>query len=53
MELFDSFGTISATIQKAGVAVGTPKGDRVLNNAMLVDGFGLVLGSVIGSNSIT
>jgi hypothetical protein len=52
VELFDSFGTIVSTVEKAGLMTGTA-GQQLINRAMTVDGFGLMLGSVIGSNSIT
>jgi AGZA family xanthine/uracil permease-like MFS transporter len=52
VELFDSFGTIVSTVAKAGLDKGT-HGNQLVNRAMSVDGFGLMLGAVIGSNSIT
>lgn len=54
VELFDSLGTISACMSRAGMLTeGAIDAGKDVNNAMLVDGFGLTIGSVIGSNSIT
>jgi len=54
VELFDSFGTIVATVSKAGLYSGKDdSGKQLVNRAMAVDGFGLMLGAVIGGNSIT
>lgn len=54
VELFDSFGTITATIHSAKLfSKGEARGNALVNRAMLCDGFGLMLGAVIGSNSIT
>jgi len=52
VEMFDSFGTITATVEKAGLMTGV-NGKQLVNRAMGMDGFGLMLGAVIGSNSIT
>jgi hypothetical protein len=35
VEMFDSMGTISATLSRANIKVGTPEGDKILNNAMV------------------
>jgi len=53
VELFDSFGTITSCVKAAGAYTKSSKGNALVNRAMLVDGFGLMLGAVIGSNSIT
>ena len=53
VEMFDSFGTITACVARANANVKGAKNNALINRAMLVDGFGLMLGSVIGSNSIT
>ncbi len=53
VEMFDSFGTITSCVARANVHTKGSKSNALINRAMLVDGFGLMLGSVIGSNSIT
>jgi AGZA family xanthine/uracil permease-like MFS transporter len=57
VELFDSFGTLTGLMTRAGFLKGDPSTDvmgmKRVNRAMCVDGFGLWLGAVIGSNSIT
>lgn len=57
VELFDSFGTLTGIMTRAGFIKGDPKTDELgmkrVNRAMCVDGFGLCLGAIIGSNSIT
>jgi AGZA family xanthine/uracil permease-like MFS transporter len=54
VELFDSFGTLTGIMTRAGYMKADPESAMTrVNRAMLVDGFGLVLGAVIGSNSIT
>ena len=53
VEMFDSFGTITSCVKSAGGYTKSSKGNALVNRAMLVDGFGLMLGAVIGSNSIT
>ena len=54
VELFDSFGTLTGLMTRAGFMKGDPeKAMTKVNRAMCVDGFGLWLGAIIGSNSIT
>jgi len=54
VELFDSFGTLTGIMTRAGFMKGDPeKAMTRINRAMCVDGLGLWLGSIIGSNSIT
>jgi adenine/guanine/hypoxanthine permease len=53
VELFDSMGTIQATLTRAHLMTDPVKGGELVNRAMAVDGFGLSLGAIIGSNSIT
>jgi len=54
VELFDSFGTLTGIMTRAGFMKGDPeKAMSRVNRAMCVDGFGLWLGAIIGSNSIT
>ena len=57
VELFDSFGTLTGIMTRCGFISGDMKKDKLgmakVNRAMCVDGFGLWVGSLIGSNSIT
>jgi adenine/guanine/hypoxanthine permease len=53
VELFDSFGTLIATLSRAGLMKDEKLGNELVNRAMAVDGFGLTIGAIIGSNSIT
>jgi AGZA family xanthine/uracil permease-like MFS transporter len=70
VELFDSFGTLVGTMQRAKLlptVVAAPggaggevsaatigrRGMDLVNRAMMVDGLGLFIGAIIGSNSIT
>jgi AGZA family xanthine/uracil permease-like MFS transporter len=59
VELFDSFGTLTGLMTRCGfLKTKAEGGDPELamtrvNRGMLVDGFGLCLGAIIGSNSIT
>ena len=54
VELFDSFGTLTGIMTRAGFMKGDPeKAMTRVNRAMLIDGWGLWLGAIIGSNSIT
>jgi len=54
VELFDSFGTLTGIMTRCGFMKGNPeKAMTRVNRAMCIDGFGLWLGAIIGSNSIT
>eukprot|EP01038_Epipyxis_sp_PR26KG_P009181 gene9181-12380_t len=54
VECFDSFGTLTGLMTRCGFMKGDPEiAMNRVNRAMLVDGFGLALGGVIGANSIT
>lgn len=54
VEMFDSFGTINAIMTRCGIMKGDPEvGMTRVNKAMMIDGFGLALGGIIGANSIT
>lgn len=52
VELFDTFGTLVGTTQKAGLLEGE-EGQRRLGKAMLVDAFGVSLGALFGTSTIT
>lgn len=54
VEMFDSFGTLTGIMSRAGFMKGDPeKAMTRVNRAMCVDGLGLWLGGIIGANSIT
>jgi len=54
VELFDSFGTITAVFDRCGFIKVDPERamDRV-NRAMIIDGMSLWIGGIIGANSVT
>lgn len=52
VELFDTFGTLVGTASKAGLLEGE-NGQRRLGRAMLVDAFGVSLGALLGTSTIT
>lgn len=54
VEMFDSFGTITACINRCGFLLKDPEmAEKRINRAMIVDGFSLAFGAIIGSNSMT
>lgn len=58
VELFDSFGTLTGIMTKlkllgTGTRKDNVKGMAKVNRAMLVDGFSLIIGGIIGGNSCT
>lgn len=54
VEMFDSFGTLTGIMTRAGFMKGDPERAMTrVNRAMCVDGLGLWLGGIIGANSIT
>ncbi|MBE3553388.1 MAG: NCS2 family permease [Kyrpidia tusciae] len=52
VELFDTFGTLIGTTNKAGLLKG-PEGEKTLGRAMLVDATGVSLGALLGTSTIT
>jgi AGZA family xanthine/uracil permease-like MFS transporter len=52
VELFDTFGTLVGTANKAGLLEGE-EGKRRLGRAMLVDAFGVSFGALLGTSTIT
>jgi AGZA family xanthine/uracil permease-like MFS transporter len=52
VELFDTFGTLVGTANKAGLLEGD-EGKRRLGRAMLVDAFGVSFGALLGTSTIT
>lgn len=52
VELFDTFGTLVGTASKAGLLEGE-EGQRRLGRAMLADAFGVSIGALLGTSTIT
>lgn len=52
VELFDTFGTLVGTANKAGLLEGD-EGHRRIGKAMLVDAFGVSFGALLGTSTIT
>lgn len=52
VELFDSFGTLVGTANRAGL-LQRPDGEKKLGRAMFVDGAGVSLGALIGVTPMT
>ncbi|MBX6395322.1 MAG: NCS2 family permease, partial [Alicyclobacillaceae bacterium] len=52
VELFDTFGTLVGTANKAGLLEGK-EGGKTLGRAMLVDATGVSLGALLGTSTIT
>ncbi|MGB8956525.1 MAG: NCS2 family permease [Tumebacillaceae bacterium] len=52
VELFDSFGTLVGTANRAGL-LNRPDGEKKLGRAMFVDGAGVSLGALIGVTPMT
>tara|TARA_B100001939_G_scaffold348224_1_gene374396 strand:- start:22754 stop:24106 length:1353 start_codon:yes stop_codon:yes gene_type:complete len=51
VELFDSFGTLVATLRKAGVRKEEEK--KLVGRAMIVDATGISLGALLGTSTVT
>ncbi|MBL0389228.1 NCS2 family permease [Tumebacillus sp. ITR2] len=52
VELFDSFGTLVGTAQRAGL-MDRPDGEKRLSRAMFVDGAGVSIGALLGVTPMT
>ncbi|PWK09660.1 NCS2 family permease [Tumebacillus permanentifrigoris] len=52
VELFDSFGTLVGTAQRAGL-LNRPDGEKRLSRAMFVDGAGVSIGALLGVTPMT
>ncbi|GEO24539.1 permease [Alicyclobacillus acidoterrestris] len=52
VEMFDTFGTLVGTASKAGLLEGDT-GHKRLGRAMLVDAFGVSIGALLGTSTIT
>lgn len=53
VELFDTFGTLVGTANKAGIDVNKPEGQKTIGKAMFVDAAGTSAGAVLGTSTIT
>lgn len=53
--MFDSFGTLTGIMMRCGFFDSKDPADGMskVNKAMMIDGFGLAVGGIIGANSIT
>lgn len=51
VELFDSFGTLVATLRKAGIRGEQEK--KLIGKAMIVDATGISLGALLGTSTVT
>ncbi|MCB1167774.1 MAG: NCS2 family permease [Leptospiraceae bacterium] len=51
VELFDSFGTLVATLRRAGFAGSEEK--KTVGRAMIVDAIGISLGAFLGTSTVT
>jgi len=52
VELFDTFGTMVATMDRAGI-LKQPDGRKRLSKAMMVDASGVSIGALLGTSTIT
>lgn len=52
VELFDTFGTLMATMDRAGI-LKQPDGRKRLSKAMMVDASGVSIGAMLGTSTIT
>jgi adenine/guanine/hypoxanthine permease len=52
VELFDTFGTMVATLDRAGI-LERPDGRKTLSKAMFVDATGVSIGALLGTSTIT
>ncbi len=53
VELFDTFGTLVGTANKAGLLKNKEEGEKRIGKAMLVDAFGVSFGALMGTSTIT
>jgi len=52
VELFDTFGTMVGTMDRAGI-LNKPDGRKKLSKAMMVDASGVSIGALLGTSTIT
>lgn len=53
VELFDTFGTLVGTANRAGLLKDKEKGEKTVGKAMLVDAAGVSTGALLGTSTIT
>ncbi len=53
VELFDTFGTLVGTAERAGLFKNRKEGEKKVSKAMLVDAVGVSAGAVLGTSTIT
>lgn len=53
VELFDTFGTLVGTANRAGLLKDKEKGEKTIGKAMLVDAAGVSTGALLGTSTIT
>ncbi|MEF2246537.1 MULTISPECIES: NCS2 family permease [unclassified Paenibacillus] len=53
VELFDTFGTLIGTANRAGIMKDKEKGKKRVGKAMLVDAIGVSGGAVLGTSTVT
>jgi len=53
VELFDTFGTLVGTANRAGLLKDKDKGEKTVGKAMLVDAAGVSTGALLGTSTIT
>jgi AGZA family xanthine/uracil permease-like MFS transporter len=53
VELFDTFGTLVGTANRAGLLKDKEKGEKTIGKAMLVDATGVSAGALLGTSTIT
>lgn len=53
VELFDTFGTLVGTAERAGLFKNKEEGEKKISKAMLVDAVGVSAGAVLGTSTIT
>ncbi|RKN71185.1 NCS2 family permease [Paenibacillus ginsengarvi] len=53
VELFDTFGTLVGTANRAGLLKDKQKGEKIIGKAMLVDAAGVSTGALLGTSTIT
>ncbi|RAV14219.1 NCS2 family permease [Paenibacillus contaminans] len=53
VELFDTFGTLVGTANRAGIMKNPEEGKRKVGKAMLVDSFAVTGGALVGTSTVT
>jgi len=53
VELFDTFGTLVGTANRAGLMKDTKEGKKLVGKAMLIDAIGVSAGAALGTSTVT